>query len=407
MNLFPYQEQGVSFLTERKRAYLADEMGLGKTVQSLMAADRLEGEVLVIAPASTLQNWLHETLKWGGTKLAGRVSVTSWGSVRESDRADIVILDEAHYAKNPKAKRTQAALTVAARAEYAWPMSGTPMPNDPRELFPVMEALFPEVLHALRVTSYEHWSHLFCNFETRYARRRRYKVVTGAKNLHQLRPLLKGKWLRRLAENVLTDLPELRVDVYRMSVPEDAKRAIVRLSYEMGEDWSKPKVDTRRHIGIVKAHSIAGIVAEEMLNRLYDKVVVMFHHHDVAEVFRTELGRKLQPLTLGQVSGTIIGGVGPGARQGLIDSFNAGEFPVLLVQQQAGGVGINLQSSSEVVLAEPDWSPDVNRQAIKRIHRIGQTKPCRARLFTVPGTFDEKVTDTLRRKILIQKEAGL
>ena len=68
---------------------------------------------------------------------------------------------------------------------------------------------------------------------------------------------------------------------------------------------------------------------------------------------------------------------------------------------------MNMQAAPEIVLVEPDWVPDVNAQFIKRIHRIGQDKPCRARLFTVPGTQDDAVMSGLAKKIAMQVEVGL
>ena len=397
MKLFPYQQDGVDFLLARNRAYLADEMGLGKTVQAVVAAHSTPGaSVMVVAPASTIPNWRHEMAKWGSEEWANLQRVVSWGSLAKEAEAEIVILDEAHYAKNPDTKRTARALSLATQADRAWLLSGTPMPNDPRELYPPIAALFPEVLVKLGVKDYEAWGRMFCNFENRYARGRKFRTVTGAKNLDRLKPLLKGQWLRRLTRDVLRDLPEMRVDLHRLALPAAWSRIVGGLAHDWA-GWEEPAEDSRRQLGMAKAKFIARVLAEELREGYYERIVVMYHHHDVARVLRESL----------ESTATIDGGVPVSRRQALIDEFNAGDFPVLLVQQQAGGVGINLQSSAEIVLAEPDFSPDVNRQAIKRIHRIGQTRPCRARIFTAPDTYDERVMELIRRKVLMQQEAGL
>ena len=120
-----------------------------------MAAKRADRNAcpLVIAPASTVPNWKHEFEKWGGEWGKSAV-VVSYGMAHKQNQHLTVILDEAHYAKNPDAQRTKAALALAKGAERAWLLSGTPMPNDPRELFPPIEALWPEILQALGIRTY-------------------------------------------------------------------------------------------------------------------------------------------------------------------------------------------------------------------------------------------------------------
>ena len=224
--------------------------------------------------------------------------------------------------------------------------------------------------------------------------------MTGAKNLSQLKPLLKGRWLRRLTRDVLRDLPPLRVDIHRLALSSDMKATIDALAREWGrEEWKKPNAGSRRELGIVKAKVIAKLVDEELKQGYYESVVVMYHHRDVLDIFVDALSHYNPRL--------LIGGQSMVGRETNIQQFNAGGYRVLLVQQQAGGTGVNLQAASEIILAEPDWSPDVNRQAIKRIHRIGQDSPCRARIFAAPGSFDEAVMGRIRDKILMQQEAGL
>ncbi len=77
---------------------------------------------------------------------------------------------------------------------------------------------------------------------------------------------------------------------------------------------------------------------------------------------------------------------------------------MFVVQQQAGGVAITLTAASEIVLVEPDWSPEVNAQAIKRVHRISQRNPVRARIFKVEESLDDGIMEGLARKIAMRKE---
>jgi SNF2 family DNA or RNA helicase len=91
-----------------------------------------------------------------------------------------------------------------------------------------------------------------------------------------------------------------------------------------------------------------------------------------------------------------------------VDNFtNDPRCRVFLAQQTSAGEAINLQAASEIVLVEPAWSPDANRQSVKRIHRIGQDNPCRARIFGVAGSIDAAVMGTVAQKVGHQTEVGL
>jgi len=404
VNLFPYQQQGVQFLMERRRAYLADQMGLGKTVQALAAARLLKLEkVLVIAPASTLPNWRREAEEWGTPGWG--FSAISYADRRLRDNVihgsdwDVVIIDEAHYVKNRKAKRTNVVLRVASSAPRAWLLSGTPMPNDPTELWTVFDALWPELLDR-HFRSYHHWLTHFCRFTaTAYGIK-----IWGVKNSSTLRWLLRKVMLRRKLEDVDLELPPLRVTLSTLPKPSnwelttEEEATLRRIEREEQVDGSMSRI--RRLLGQLKAPLIAHQIAHEIHDREYDKIVVLYHHTTVGDIFAKELKK------YGVVR--VDGSSAPAHREDAELKFRTdANVRVFLGQQISAGTGLNLQAASEIVLVEPSWTPDENRQAIKRIHRIGQDKPCRARVFGVEGTLDEAVMKTLARKTTMQEEVGV
>lgn len=413
MDLYPHQPEGITFLAERDRAYLADVMGLGKTVQAALAADRAGvSSVLIIAPASTIPNWEREWAEWGPQV---NVACISYSSRKKLDMAagaewDLVILDEAHYCKNPKAKRTQAALAIAAEAGRAWLLSGTPMPNHPGELYAPMEALWPEVLEQLGISTYMQWVDRFCQYKrVTYGRGWGQPAlkIFGAKNLDQLKPYMADIMLRR---KEVEGLPPMRVHLSRL--PRDAgfERALAQTGVDAGalaraidaeetsDDKSASKL--RRLMGEYKAPRIAFQIAKELEDRAYLKIVVLAYHHSVLDALERGLA-DFNPVGFR-------GSTPQAQRQEAIDLFtNDPTRRVFIAQQTAAGVGINLQVASEIVLVEPAWSPDDNAQALKRIHRIGQDVPCRARIFTVAGSLDEAIMGTLQRKLQMQRDLGL
>jgi len=395
MQLYPYQCVGARFLAARERAYLADDMGLGKTLQALAAADIIAFDrtprTLVGCPASVIENWGREVGRLRFLNLD--VMVVSYAKAPPEGEWDVVILDEAHYLKSPRALRTKRWLEVAEKAKYSWALSGTPAPNHPGELFTIARAFgrSPFRTHFAWLDTFTRWR------KTRWGKR-----PYAAKNAERLRELLRPWMLKRALEDVALELPPLRVDTHLLTRDGAIEEAFDLLGFggmsaqdvlaEMRAADRRDAVSRLRHfLGLYKAPRVGDILAGELADGAYQKLVVLAYHRDALGVLREKLGR------FGLVH--VDGSIQASARQAAIDRFTTEPgVRVFLGQQVAVGTGTNLQAAHEVVLVEPDWSPEVNRQYLKRIHRIGQGEPCRARLFAVQGTLDESLMSVLAEK---------
>lgn len=408
-DLYPYQSIGSDFLVERDAAYLGDDCGLGKTPQACDAARRLRPKsTLVVAPASALEGWRRAWKRWGPAK--GLFAALSYEDKRVDQLAgdfDLVIPDEAHYMKRAIRQRTKRVLGVAAKANTAWLLSGTPMPNgNPYELYAPIKVLWPWIPEALGIQKAREWAETFCVMtDTRYGPR-----VTGIKNADKLRPYLKQIMLRRKECEVGLQLPELRIDLHYLDRDDGAlDGALVEAGYdpetlarqidaETFAEWGSDS-RLRRLLGTQKAPAIGAVLAEELTMGMYDQLVVFAYHRDTLAILRKALTK------FGLVY--LDGSVPQSQRQRLIDSFTGGDARVFLAQQGSAGTSLNLQTSCEVVLAEPDWVPDNNWQFVKRIHRVGQTRACRARIFAVAGSRDEDIMGSNARKIRDRGSFGL
>jgi len=401
MNLFPYQEAGVEFLRGRNRRYLADEMGLGKTVQALRALDDVQS-ITVVCPAAAVGNWYREHEKWGAPRQY--IQCVSYASLHKVDaHSEAVVLDEAHYTKNHKAKRTKKALSLAARAKRAVLLSGTPMPNHPGELFTMFKYLWPELLSDHNRTYYK-WLNRYCKVRpTGFGPK-----VYGFQRAPELKELLSRVMLRRKLADVRLDLPPLRVTAHHLRVPhksfedmlkeDGGEEAMLAALDAEKEDPSVSRI--RRLIGEWKAPHIAEVLANELEDNQYGKIVVLYHHRSVGDIYEGVLGKFGVVRLDGKTPAT--------RRQPIVDEFNSDpKVRIFLGQQMAAGEALNLQAASEVALVEPAWTPDANRQAIKRVHRIGQEHPCRARVFCVEKTVDVKVMETIAEKTETQTAVGL
>lgn len=436
MALYQFQGVGAEWLAGKRRAYLADPMGMGKSVQVATAARLLRKEnTLVIAPATALDNWKREWERWGH----GRITTVSWASPQlqqiDGSQFDLVIPDEAHKAMNPRAIRTARVLDIARRAGAAWPLSGTPMPKHPGQLFPVVRVLWPELvpLAGGRPMTYDQWFNHFCFWRlTRYGKR-----AYAIRNREQLSAILKQIMLRRKWSEVDVQMPPLRVHVSLL--PRTAEFAgaleqalggridvdglVTRMEAEEEQPCPRCKDHTveeqerctecggegvvrgsesrlRRLLGAYKTPLICQQLAEELEAGAYDKIVVVGYHRATLALIRDALGK------FGMTG--IDGSVPVKRRQERIDLFTRDPAcRVFYLQQTAGGEAINLQVAREIALLEPSWTADENAQIIKRVHRIGSTEPVRARIFAVADTLDEAVQQANATNIRMQHQVGL
>lgn len=401
-SLYRFQEEGVQFLVDNLRAYLGDEMGLGKTVQALVAAKRIGArKVTVVCPASLQGNWLSEAKKWyPDLEELEIISYTTFQRNGGPDRkaCDVLILDEAHYTKNPKAKRTKAVVDYIRywKPGRVWLLSGTPMPNDPRELYVPARIISPDRTKSFTAWT---WRRTFCVMvEGTFGPK-----CVGTRNADRLREIFRGRFKGRRLSQVGLDLPPLRVttqalDLYELPPTLEALLAVVT---EEDDNEDEAVSTLRRLLGELKAPLVAKAITGEMEAGQYESIVVMAYHHNVLDTLEEAFeGAGFRVVR-------VDGKTPQKKRDEARELFQAGKADIFLGQQTASGVGITLTKASELVLVEPAWSPTDNAQAVKRIHRISQDAPCRARVFTIPGTLDEAVMRTIARKTQMIEEVGL
>jgi SWI/SNF-related matrix-associated actin-dependent regulator 1 of chromatin subfamily A len=414
-DLYPYQKTGAAWLAERSRALLADDMGLGKSAQAITACVALGAtDILVICPASVRETWKREFVKFDRRNIP--VEVTSYEGAAKYDptskgtkRWHVLILDESHYLKTPTSKRTRAVFGekcdgvggLIERADRVICLSGTPMPNNPAELWPALRALAPETITSPKSGKpYSYWQ-----FVAKYCRtvdKGFGQQIVGAKNHDQLAEAIKPFMLRRLKADVLKDLPPIRFDTLHLegkvppelTGPEaDMIRAALESDGVEGLRSLTPYVATlRRLTGLAKAWPAAEWI-KTWLDCCDDKLVVFAHHQEVIQAIHKKVCSTEYMTTF------LTGATSHVNRMKAIDAFqNNPKCRIFLGQIQAAGTGITLTASSDVLFVESSWVPAENQQAAMRVHRIGQAKPCLARFATLAGSIDEQIQKAVARK---------
>lgn len=412
--LRPYQQAAVTAMVRDRRKYLAFAPRMGKTPTTITAANKL-GVVcpLVICPAIARDVWHEHWRTWG--LAAARPTVVSYEravrGLEEIAQYDAVIVDEVHYAAHVTAQRTKAALAVANRAPNAKllaMLSGSPVRRRPFDLYPVLRAVWPDVLKRYGVMRADLFRAAF--EEEVYvpsAARPFQPTRTAPKNVPMLRALLDGIMIRTTRGEVAEQLPPVAWEVQAIALPPEAADTLRRMlltipelpdiasALEAGElpgQHAGAQATVRRLLGIAKAATAGHIIDEELEAGLLTQVVVGAYHRDVLDT--------LQSL-LPQDTVRIDGSTPPYARAQAIADFQRGVSRVMLAQLSAAGVGIDLSAADDLILVEQDWDPQMNLQFADRIRSPNKERPCTVREIVVRGSIDQQVAGVRRRKLRV------
>lgn len=435
MELFPFQREGADWLAGRSAGLLADEMGLGKTIQAVRAADRSNAaRVLVVSKAVGRRHWAREFAQHGRIERraclprpgdtidpTARLVVIHYDILHRPEilkqllplRFDTLIADEMHSLKaGADSLRGQVVLDrrrgLIRRARMTWGLSGTPAPNHAGDLWPWLSALHADQLGDRLAGSYDAFLQHYCRAEqTPYGWRVR---GNRRERVRELRDMLHGGgiMLRRKREEVLPDLPPLRVDT--VSLDGDASRDLqlleghpdidavrdVLLGLDVDEHpaeaaaaWEQDLSTLRRLTGLAKVRATADMVRAELEG--IDKIVVMGWHQEVLEQLARELSG-YRPIL-------VHGGSDPEDKERAEEQFQTDpDRRVFIGNILSAGTTITLTATHRMLVVEPSWVPGDNEQAILRILRIGQDHPCEVSFVALAGSVDEIVQAVYARK---------
>lgn len=426
--LLPHQVVAADFLAARKTALLADGMRVGKTPAAIGGADLIGAHNVLwltrgAARPDHARAWKRfQTIDRPITVLEGRndrptegVNVVSYdlaaGALLEPLRRhyDLVVLDESHRCKTRDAKRTKAVYGekidgtgLAACAPTVWCLSGTPAPNHPGELWPMLHALMPNAIpQKHKPAPMRYWSFVdrFCKTEQDYLG---HVKITGGKNLKILKQLLAPYVLRRRLEDVMADVPRLMVDTLALSgklkLPAGADIDLEAVNKALDEHGvaGLAKIEQRaavlrRLTGLAKVDPMAAWV-DERLEDNDDKVVLMAHHVEVVEQLMAGL-KAFNPVAL-------YGGANAAQKREAVPTFmNDPACRVFIGNSDSAGEAIDLSVADELVMVESSWVPGINEQACMRVVNLAKKRPTLARFAMLAGSYDEKVAEACARKV--------
>ncbi|OIQ71990.1 RNA polymerase-associated protein RapA [mine drainage metagenome] len=434
--LRPYQQEGLNWL-QFLREYglggvLADDMGLGKTLQvlTLLQARKEQGAAtgpaLLIVPTSLLHGWQDQASRFTPNlellllhgpqrralqdQIASADLVVTTYPLLARDQAmlaeltwSLVIIDEAQTLKNPAAQMAKALRDIPVKGRLA--LTGTPMENSLQDLWTLFDWVVPGLLGDRKT-----FQALFRTPIEKQGDR-----AAQARLNRRLRPFM----LRRTKEDVAGELPPRTEILDSVDLPK-AQQALYE-TVRSAMDTRVREAVAARGLGaaritildallklrqvccdpaLVKTEAARSVADSAKRTRLRElllelvaegrRVLVFSQFVEMLRLISSDLDALgIAHLSLtGQTTN----------RAEVLQKFAEGTAPVFLLSLKAGGVGLTLTEADTVILYDPWWNPAVERQAMDRVHRIGQDKPVFVHRLVASGTVEEKILQLQAKK---------
>lgn len=437
--LSPFQIAGVDYVLSQGNTLIGDQPGLGKTMQAIAVANEMQAErVLVLCPANIRLQWcerirswttlrypytvypilhgrrgVHPTAEWTVISYDLARSETIWKALARGTY-DLLILDEAHYLKTIDARRTRtvfggglhpAAEALAGRSSRILGLTGTPLPNRPREAYTLARGLCWDAIDWM---SEDRFTERFNPSQQRETPDGKIFIDERSGRHFELQARLRANFMvRRLKRDVLPQLKIPYLDIVHVEETGAVKQALAAeklLDIDPenleGLDMSvRGQVSTvRRMMGLAIAPLAADYV-EMLLDGGEEKVVVFAWHIEVLDILMRKLN-KFAPLR--------IDGSTPATRKPqIVKQFATPGHRLLIGNILSMGTGTDgLQEACQRgVAAEASWVAGDNIQMVDRLDRMGQTHQVLFDFLVAQGSFSEHVLGSSIRKARITHNA--
>ncbi|MFJ1757656.1 SNF2-related protein [Kitasatospora sp. NPDC088134] len=446
--LRPYQQRGFEWMAHLRALHLqplnCDDMGLGKTLVTLAfllhRAPAVSGPALVLCPTSLMDVWEQQAAEFAPTLrvlryhgpgrclppdlAAGTMVVTTYGTmVRDADelarvRWGQVVTDEAHAINSGTSQAAAAIRRLDAEDRIA--LTGTPIGNRAEEFWAIEDWLNPGLFGSRKA------------FRDLIGRHTAKEADGDAAGL--LRRIARPFVLRRLKTDpqIAPDLPEKvqvlhpvalsteQAALYEAVVREATEElrtapraARGRLVLSLLSDLRKIVNDPALFLGEAVQDIAADLPRARSRSAKLDKLLDLV---DTARAKGEQVIVCVNFLPIGDLITACLTAAGhqavffqgstpPKVRKRMVDDFQAGRTPVLVLSVRAGGEGLTLTAATEVIHYDSPWTDTAKAQATDRAFRIGQTRIVHARLLQAAGTVEERIGQVVTHKATLGQAA--
>ena len=408
---YPYQLDDANTIVAHKRMLMGHDMGCGKTFIAGIVGESIPVPKLVIVPESLRLNWKKELLQIKSNldvkvllskdkfSLGKDWTIIGYSSAHKflqnllAANIQCVFIDEAHRCKainnygNPASQRAKAVIELCEKAEYCYPMTGTPIPTSNKDLYNIMR-----MIKAPEIVTGDQWD--FMNYGKTYCDGYNNGYgwnFTGSSNNSELHEILNKYMVRRLKKDVLPNLTKQRVFIpIHIKSREYAKieKRLVGASGESYDTYMGLAMTGRRLMSKPKLEASLDL-AEDILNNNGSVVIVSQFNETLDAIMETFAGDCC----------CIRGGMSDTEKQKAIDDFQSGKVHVCALNTIAGGVGVTLTRAHNMIICDYDWTPANMSQVEDRICRTGQTEYCMIYyIYGENSTFDKLFMEMITEK---------
>lgn len=407
---YDFQITDATQLLTQKVMLNANDMGCGKTFEQVLVGESIPMSKLVICPPTLRINWKKEILHVNpnanvhiiysadefktvnGWNIIGYNSLDKFQKQLEAEKFQVIMIDEAHYIQavsnsgTPDSKRAYSVLRLAATANYVYPITGTPKTNRNKNLFNILRS----IRHPLSrgKWAFSNYGRVYCDGHNNgwgwdYE---------GNSNDEELNAQLVPFMIRHLKSEVLPHLKKQRIVT---PVEVDLREYHYEISEYLNNRTNKNAEDLAR---LMRARKI---LATQKVGESIDfaKNLILEDKKVVIVTCFTEVVKAVEKAFKGNVV-KLVGGMSDEAKDKAITEFQQGVPQVMVMNIVAGGVGVTLTKSYNMVINDFDWVPGNLTQAEDRICRGGQTEEyCNIYYLYASGAdMDEVFADTLTSK---------
>lgn len=435
--LMPFQKASIEYALKRRFCIIGDQPGLGKTPIAICYANEIQAKrVLVVCPASIRRQWIEQINKWSvlqypyvaycietgskGVHPTAAWTVVSYdlartpaiGRALAKGEYDLLVLDEAHYLKTIDSKRTRAIFgggqteeiePLASRSRSVLALTGTALPNRPREAYVLARNLCFDAIDWMPELAFnERFNPRVVEERTRRDGSTYITTTERVGRAGELQNRLRANLMvRHLKREVLS---QLKLPIYDVISVEETGAVKKALAAEKLLDIDPEHIETgdfeilghvasvRRMMGVAIAPQVADY-AKMLLDGGEEKVVIFAWHTEVLDLLVAALHMHGIVRVDGSTTATQ-------KAERVFEFVNNPDVHFIVGNTLSLGTGTDgLQNvASHALLAEPDWVPANNEQAIDRLDRVGQRRTVKADLFVAPSSLLERILASSLRK---------